>query len=616
MKLNFFDNIGNLNPQFLREIKGRIKILPILLTVVVSIAAQGFIFFSNLQSYPTSSESIGSKYCDARVVYQKKVKELNSTYSTAQNKLQQDLNYYSAKKTFDAIKVKDIKQKIQESKDNYNKSPLIRKRLCPENKINTQLWWQDSLGKIFKILNQGLIYGFIVGGIYLLVNDLSKENRQGSLNFIRLTPQSAKSVILGKILGVPILIYLGFLLALPLQFMTGISSQVPLIHIIGFDVVLIANGIFFYSAAFLFGLVTPWLSGFQPWLASGTVVSFLMWTQTNNLASNSSYGSFNFISLFNPYILIPGVTKYETWRNFQWFGIPIGSTQILLVLFSIGIYLILSSFIWQSLGRCFNNVEANILSKKTSYLLTTCFTVIILGAASWGRLIFGLKDNSYMYQKNYEILYNNFQSIIFLHLVLFLYLIAALTPQRQALQDWMRYRRFSSKKSWFDKQLLQDLLWHEKSPSLLAFSVNVMISITILGLFTLASRLSMTAILHSFTALAFAAALAILYATVVQLAMFMENKNRIFWAIGSLTTVMVLPVVILVLFSNILNHHPETFLLCIVAPLMSLNNSPQISDFSYLIMFLFYCSAIAGLTFIFTKQLQKAGESETKNMAL
>jgi hypothetical protein len=97
MKLNFFDNIGNLNPQFLREIKGRIKILPILLTVVVSIAAQGFIFFSNLQSYPTSSESIGSKYCDARVVYQKKVKELNSTYSTAQNKLQQDLNYYSAK---------------------------------------------------------------------------------------------------------------------------------------------------------------------------------------------------------------------------------------------------------------------------------------------------------------------------------------------------------------------------------------------------------------------------------------------------------------------------------------------------------------------------------------
>ncbi len=623
MTVNFFDNfdnIGNWNPQFLRELKGKIKILPLLLAVVISIVAQGIIFFSNLQNYPSSYESIENWYCDARIVYQKQTKELNYQYSTVKDKLEKDLNYYSAKATFDAAKVKETKAKIQENKDNYNKSPLVRNKTCPENKINIQLWWQDTLGKIFRELNKGLVYVFIVGGVYLLINDLSKENRQGSLNFIRLTPQLAKSIILGKILGVPVLLYFGCILALPLQIFTGIASKVPFMNIVGFDGVLISSGIFFYSAAFLFGLVTPWLSGFQPWLAGGTVSGFLMWTQNYNLAGTSSYFPFHFISLFNPYLLIPGITKYETWRNFQWFGMPIGSIPIVSVIFSISIYLVLSFFIWQSLGRCFNNVETNILSKKLSYCLTTCFTLITVGGGDWNRLIFGLTNNglvqnkfSYL-QNKHQIVYDNLQALIFLHLILFLYLIAALTPQRQTLQDWIRYRRFSSKKSWFDKQLFQDLLWHEKSPSLLAFIVNVMISITILGVFVLASRVSMTAVLNSFTALGFAAVLAILYATVVQLTMFMKNKHRIFWSIGSLATAMILPVVILVCFSRILNQHPETFLLCIAAPLMSLNNSPQISSFSYITVFTAYCSVIAGLIFIFTKQLQKAGESETKNI--
>ncbi|RQH23304.1 hypothetical protein D5R40_27115 [Okeania hirsuta] len=52
----------------------------------------------------------------------------------------------------------------------------------------------------------------LIGGVYMLVADLAKEKRLGTLNFIRLSPQSIQKILLGKLLGVPILIYLALVL--------------------------------------------------------------------------------------------------------------------------------------------------------------------------------------------------------------------------------------------------------------------------------------------------------------------------------------------------------------------------------------------------------------------
>ena len=44
---------------------------------------------------------------------------------------------------------------------------------------------------------------FVLGGFYI-VDDLAREEKTGTLNFIRLSPRPAKEILLGKLLGVPL----------------------------------------------------------------------------------------------------------------------------------------------------------------------------------------------------------------------------------------------------------------------------------------------------------------------------------------------------------------------------------------------------------------------------
>lgn len=79
-----------------------------------------------------------------------------------------------------------------------------------------------------------------------LGNDLSKEVKRGTLNFIRLSPQSATNIFMGKILGVPILLYLFGLVAFPLHFFAALSAKIPLLLILSFYLVLAFSCLFFF----------------------------------------------------------------------------------------------------------------------------------------------------------------------------------------------------------------------------------------------------------------------------------------------------------------------------------------------------------------------------------
>jgi hypothetical protein len=70
--------------------------------------------------------------------------------------------------------------------------------------------------------------------------------------------------------------------------------------------------------------------------------------------------------------------------------------------------------------------------------------------------------------------------LAFFNGVLFIGLIAVLAPQRQALQDWARYRRekVATGKGFWNRALVQDLLWGEKSPEILAIALNLAIAMT------------------------------------------------------------------------------------------------------------------------------------------
>jgi ABC-type transport system involved in multi-copper enzyme maturation permease subunit len=62
----------------------------------------------------------------------------------------------------------------------------------------------------------------------MLVTDIGNEAEKGTLNFLRLSPRSSANILIGKLLGVPILSYLTILLLLPLHLLSAVLSITPL----------------------------------------------------------------------------------------------------------------------------------------------------------------------------------------------------------------------------------------------------------------------------------------------------------------------------------------------------------------------------------------------------
>ncbi len=78
---------------------------------------------------------------------------------------------------------------------------------------NTPLWWLN----ICEILSREIWFSLAFGGIYLIATDFSREIRSGTLDIVNLAPIKPIEILLGKLIGVPILIYWGVFLALPLH---------------------------------------------------------------------------------------------------------------------------------------------------------------------------------------------------------------------------------------------------------------------------------------------------------------------------------------------------------------------------------------------------------------
>ena len=168
--------------------------------------------------------------------------------------------------------------------------------------VNWQLLWLD----LFVILSVISIFALLIVGTYMLVADLVREESRGTLNFIRLTPQSAGDILLGKILGVPVLLYTAVCLFLPLHTVAGINARIPLSLILSFDGAIVASCAFFYSLALLCSLLDVGLSGFKPWLISGVVGSLLL-VLTKSLFHGDRLpldNPFGWIFLFNPSLVL------------------------------------------------------------------------------------------------------------------------------------------------------------------------------------------------------------------------------------------------------------------------------------------------------------------------
>lgn len=468
--------------------------------------------------------------------------------------------------------------------------------------INWQLWWLD----LFIILSLLSIFALLIGGTYLLIADLVKEEERGTLNFIRLTPQSASSVLLGKILGVPILLYTAIALVFPLHLVAGLQSQIPLHLILAFDLTVMASCAFYYSLALLWSLFNVGVSGLKPWLASGAI-GFCLLFLTKLLSNDYHYLNFDhFLAwtfIFHPGIILSylidashlrfGTTDFLTPNDLaqlsfygQAFWTKAG-TGISFICLNFGLW---TYWGWAILKRRFHNPEGTMLSKVHSYWLTAWFTLIALG--------FTLQQDPL---STYVIIDN----FIFLQFSLSLFglgLIFALSPQRQTLYDWARYRHQTGK----DNTLWKELVLGDNSPSTVAVAINLAIAI----LFITPSILLL--LNHDkqavFWGLILSGTNILLYAVIAQFILTSKTRHRGIWSMVTIGSMIILPPIFLGLAEVSFQALPQVWLLSFM-PIEATQYAP-VGAIAFTLLGQWLGITVIGLQM--TRKLKHAGASETK----
>ncbi|NJN29616.1 MAG: ABC transporter permease [Synechococcales cyanobacterium RM1_1_8] len=406
------DYVGNRNPQLLREWQGRLRWRNLLITLAISMAVQGLLLLQRLAQLPTRTNNEfypGIEYC-----------------------------------------LKQVETGCQVGPDNVPR-------------LDWPLVWAD----VFRDLSFVLVWVLLIGGVYLLAADLSKETRRGTLNFLRMSPQSSRQILLGKLLGVPVLPYLGTGIMLPLHLATGLMATYPLKILLGFYGLLGAIAFCFYAAAMWFALLTPGLQGFQTWLISGISIGLL----SGGWSANQSNSSLDWFRLFHPLQLlaywdVTGWSGRSVWlfsdgaaldgfRDLGWFFWPAGKGGDEYLFLALPNALLLGAWFWRVLERKFQTPAKTSLGKVESYGLTLFLSLLMMGftVQSWD---------------GYSELWSYPVSMAICAVILMFLLL----PPRQAVLDWARYRH---QRPQGQRSPLGDLLSHDGSPSVLAVAVNLAI---------------------------------------------------------------------------------------------------------------------------------------------
>lgn len=550
--INWLDRVGDWNPQLMRELKGRLKSRNLLIAGSISLVGQSFLFLLAQTQLPTAIPN--------------RLDDIQNKYCTGTSNEYGDPNC------------------LQDALGNFV--------------INWQVWWLE----LFLWLSMIGVFALLVAGTYLLISDLAYEERRGTLNFIRLSPQSPESILVGKLLGVPILLYFVAVLAVPLHLWAGLAAQISLIRILSFYGVLLTGCFFFYSAALLFSLVSTWLGGFQALLGSGVVLILLV-----NASLRPIEGFLgDLLKLFSPSLILQYLIaatglnpvfsfSYLKVQDLQWFSLPLGVGTLSVASSLVLNYGLWTYWSWQALKRRFPNPSKAVLSKRQSYLLVACFEVVLLGFA--------------VVSKSSDELLVNFQILLVINLLLFLSLIVALTPGRQTLQDWARYRRQQAfSRNLWNRLLRSDLVWGEKSPALVAIAINLAIASIILIPWIVFSQDSHK--LQVCLSLVISCNLTLIYAAITQLIMLMPLQKQSLWVIGTLGVVIGLPtVIVFFLFSA----PSKTSGLWLVTPFAGFAIEYASATTVFLAL-LGQWSILTLLTLPITRQLRKAGESASKTL--
>ncbi|NEN93889.1 MAG: hypothetical protein F6K48_35430 [Okeania sp. SIO3H1] len=195
--------------------------------------------------------------------------------------------------------------------------------------------------------------------------------------------------------------------------------------------------------------------------------------------------------------------------------------------------------------------------------------------------------------------------------------IASLSPQRQSVQDWARYRhqQINNDETAIVKglaiSLKQDLIWGEKSPAFVAIGINLVITGIIWSSWILLwhdNEIKLRAILTLILSLN----LILIYAAIVQFVLLMKVKKPVIWAVGILGGLISLPPIAFFLL-GLTPHSNSNLWLFSTFPWLSIRyTSTAIA--SMLIVIIGQWSVLALVTLQLTRKIRKLGRSNSQKL--
>ncbi len=555
----WIDRVGDWNPQLFRELKGRITLKSLGLMALVSGVVQSLIFFSFSSALPYPGQK-------------------TNHYCVGAAPAGTDPNHYLY----------------------TSRGWCLEDAFGNITTISWPLWWTEMFATI-ALLG---FFGVLICGTYLLIQDLSKEQRQGTLNFVTLTPQPALAIATGKILGVPTFIYGMLAFALPLHLWAAIQGGIPLYLVVIFYGVVGACCLFAFSGAMLYALVGKGGTALKSWLASGALfytssMSTLFIMHESAHATNILDGAIllNPTHLMQYLIAATDVADQTTWFQYDslseitFYGVPVWSSALGAIVGHLVIYFVGIYWCAQAFKRKFHNAQGTLISKTQSYWLTTSLVTVSLG--------FTVQE-PYGYSSDYNNWLVNYGLLAVCCVFYLLLLVAALSPSYQSIQDWSRYQ---------DKYGWREWLVGERSPAIWAIALN-----TVIGF--LPMILSGLVLIESQYRWEFASGLvmqglvAMLIATLSMLVLLNRHRKRSVAATVVAVSCVILPVITLAIASTQPEFSPAPWLWT-VAPVMVTQFTGTATIVATV---LGQVAAIAALHQIMKKRLQRIGASELKQL--
>jgi hypothetical protein len=541
------DRVGDLNAQVFRELKERLTLKNIGIAIVGTLLIQGFVlfYFNGQVPVPDYEQSIDAP---------RKLIELHNKYCD----FSIDNNY-----TYE--------------------NQICKLNAVGDYTINWQKWWAD----VFIGLSWILPLGLMLGSVYMLVADLVQEEKRGTLNFIRLSPQSARTIFIGKILGVPVLLYLAIALALPLHLLAGLNG----------------GGNFILLTGWYLSIGSLWF------LLASEAILYVLCGSIHAILTVIAAAYPICVPIFAINAFASATINKDDWlihsdRNLSWFGLPVFGSAIGLYTLTIACFWVASYWTWEALERRYLNPTATMISKSQSYLINFVIQLAIAG------FVIPLIS-----QKSYDkaSIISGFAVMDFIALAL---LIPMLLPSKQALQDWSRYRRervtHPPRKFW-QHELVQDLLFNDKSPTLLAIAINMGMAMVLWIPVSIMAFSNFDKELKFIASGCLASSLILIYAAIAHLVLFLNVKKRNLWMMGILGALITLPLGAAYIISP--NHSPTGWagLILLFSPFAPVS----IMDFAGTTLFATFATQLTMLG-ILTRQLQRklqiAGQSQSNKL--